>query len=200
MHIDARMVRVCSLERITAGLGLAEPSRPRPTRAAASSQPAVGSPLPTSQSTTRALRCARLGSMFAALLGHARTFLPSQMTMGLVQAIPSKTTIGVVRLLLPRVLPLKILRPGIRRRGGGRGVIISRLVVRFAVSIDLMVYLPVFIQTANICVSKGDPPMPSVMKNAVCGPQKAGTKRPDNWDDIESLNPCPLNVCCDIWG
>lgn len=42
--------------------------------------------------------------------------------------------------------------------------------------------------------------MPSVLKNAVCGPQKAGTKRPDNWDDIEGLNPCPLNACCDIWG
>lgn len=55
-------------------------------------------------------------------------------------------------------------------------------------------------QTANICVSKGDPPMPSVLKNAVCGPQKAGTKRPDSWDDIESLNPCPLNACCNIWG
>ncbi|GLA97771.1 hypothetical protein AtubIFM61612_001995 [Aspergillus tubingensis] len=53
---------------------------------------------------------------------------------------------------------------------------------------------------ANICVSKGDPPMPSTLKNAVCGPQKPGTKRPDNWDDIESLNPCPLNACCDIWG
>ncbi|OJJ85483.1 uncharacterized protein ASPGLDRAFT_73421 [Aspergillus glaucus CBS 516.65] len=47
---------------------------------------------------------------------------------------------------------------------------------------------------------KGDPPMPSVLKTAVCGPQKAGTKRPDDWDDIESLNPCPLNACCDIWG
>ncbi|KAJ5607977.1 class V chitinase [Penicillium hordei] len=53
---------------------------------------------------------------------------------------------------------------------------------------------------AKICVSKGDPPMPSVLKTAVCGPQKAGTKRPDNWDDIESLNLCPLNACCDIWG
>ncbi|KAJ6073194.1 hypothetical protein N7467_011279 [Penicillium canescens] len=53
---------------------------------------------------------------------------------------------------------------------------------------------------AKICVSKGDPPMPSVLKTAVCGPQKAGTKRPDDWNDIESLNPCPLNACCDIWG
>ena len=29
--------------------------------------------------------------------------------------------------------------------------------------------------------------MPSVLKNAVCGPQKAGTKRPDDWNDISSL-------------
>ncbi|RJE17560.1 hypothetical protein PHISCL_10105 [Aspergillus sclerotialis] len=42
--------------------------------------------------------------------------------------------------------------------------------------------------------------MPSVVKNAVCGPQVAGPKRPDNWDDIEGLNPCPLNACCDTWG
>lgn len=42
--------------------------------------------------------------------------------------------------------------------------------------------------------------MPSIMKNAVCGPQKPGTKRPGKWGDIESLNPCPLNACCDVWG
>ncbi|KAJ5185781.1 class V chitinase [Penicillium cf. griseofulvum] len=53
---------------------------------------------------------------------------------------------------------------------------------------------------ATICLSKGDPPMPSVLKNAVCGPQMPGTKRPDNWDDISSQNPCPLNACCNIWG
>ncbi|KAL4783388.1 hypothetical protein BJX76DRAFT_358029 [Aspergillus varians] len=52
----------------------------------------------------------------------------------------------------------------------------------------------------KICLSKGDPPMPSVLKNAVCGPQKAGTKRPNDWGHISSLNPCPLNACCDIWG
>ncbi|CAG8418245.1 unnamed protein product [Penicillium salamii] len=52
----------------------------------------------------------------------------------------------------------------------------------------------------TMCLSKGDPPMPSILKNAVCGPQKAGTKRPDNWDDISEQNPCPLNACCNIWG
>lgn len=173
--------------------------------AAASSQPAAESPLPTSQSTTRAARCARpclLGSMFAALPERFRIIFPSRMTMGLVQLILSRTTIGVVRLLLLRVLRLMILRTGMRSRGGGRGVIIFRLVVStkspvYAVWTDLMIYL---FQTANICVSKGDPPMPSVLQNAVCGPQKAGTERPDNWDDIESLNPCPLNACCNIWG
>ncbi|EEA25067.1 conserved hypothetical protein [Talaromyces marneffei ATCC 18224] len=33
-----------------------------------------------------------------------------------------------------------------------------------------------------------------------CGPQVSGTTRPSNWSDISSLNPCPLNACCDIWG
>ncbi|CAK46246.1 uncharacterized protein An12g05330 [Aspergillus niger] len=27
-----------------------------------------------------------------------------------------------------------------------------------------------------------------------------GMIRPSNWSDISSLNPCPLNVCCDTWG
>ncbi|TFA97437.1 hypothetical protein CCMA1212_010831 [Trichoderma ghanense] len=53
---------------------------------------------------------------------------------------------------------------------------------------------------ANICLSTGDPPMPAVVPGTVCGPQVAGTKRPANWSDIGSLNPCPLNACCDIWG
>ncbi|KND88122.1 Killer toxin subunits alpha/beta [Tolypocladium ophioglossoides CBS 100239] len=57
---------------------------------------------------------------------------------------------------------------------------------------------------AVICLSTGDPPLPAVVSSAVCGPQVPGTKRPDNWSDIGSLNPCPLNSCvsfmCDIWG
>jgi hypothetical protein len=42
--------------------------------------------------------------------------------------------------------------------------------------------------------------MPAPLANAVCGPQKPGTKKPDNMDDIQKLNPCPLNACCDSWG
>jgi hypothetical protein len=53
---------------------------------------------------------------------------------------------------------------------------------------------------AVICLSDGTPPMPAPLANAVCGPQKPGTKKPDNMDDIQKLNPCPLNACCDSWG
>ncbi|KAJ5442294.1 Peptidoglycan-binding Lysin subgroup [Penicillium cf. griseofulvum] len=52
----------------------------------------------------------------------------------------------------------------------------------------------------RICLSKGDPPMPAALDNAICGPQVNGTKRPTNGTDIAGLNPCPLNVCCNIWG
>lgn len=52
----------------------------------------------------------------------------------------------------------------------------------------------------KICLSKGDPPMPSPIKNAICGPQVPGTQRPNNKTDIKDLNPCPLNVCCNVWG
>ncbi|KAF2261554.1 glycoside hydrolase [Lojkania enalia] len=51
-----------------------------------------------------------------------------------------------------------------------------------------------------ICVSKGDPPMPSYLSNAICGPRVPGTQRPTNDTDIKDLNPCPLNVCCNVWG
>ncbi|KAL4820368.1 hypothetical protein BDW67DRAFT_172610 [Aspergillus spinulosporus] len=52
----------------------------------------------------------------------------------------------------------------------------------------------------NICLSNGDPPMPGPVANAVCGPTKPGTERPTDGTPIEDLNPCPLNVCCNIWG
>lgn len=52
----------------------------------------------------------------------------------------------------------------------------------------------------NICLSKGDPPMPAPIPNAICGPTKPGTKRPTDDTDLADLNPCPLNVCCNIWG
>jgi chitinase len=54
-----------------------------------------------------------------------------------------------------------------------------------------------------ICLSKGNTPMPSSLSNAVCGPQKPGTKAPSGhytgWD-LTELNPCPLNACCSGWG
>ncbi|KAF1993329.1 glycoside hydrolase family 18 protein [Amniculicola lignicola CBS 123094] len=51
-----------------------------------------------------------------------------------------------------------------------------------------------------ICLSKGTPPMPAPLTNALCGPQVVGTKRPTDGTDIKDLNPCPLNVCCNVWG
>jgi chitinase len=53
---------------------------------------------------------------------------------------------------------------------------------------------------ANICLSSGWPPMPSIISNAVCGPQVNGTATAPHGTDLSSLNPCPLNACCDIWG
>lgn len=51
-----------------------------------------------------------------------------------------------------------------------------------------------------ICLSTGTPPMPASLSNAVCGPQKPGTKKPPAGTDLSTLNPCPLNACCDVWG
>ncbi|KAL4877049.1 hypothetical protein BJY04DRAFT_231180 [Aspergillus karnatakaensis] len=51
-----------------------------------------------------------------------------------------------------------------------------------------------------ICTSKGTPPMPAPLSNAVCGPQKPGTETPEDTSDIADLNPCPLNACCNVWG
>ncbi|KAH6680106.1 killer toxin subunits alpha/beta [Plectosphaerella plurivora] len=52
----------------------------------------------------------------------------------------------------------------------------------------------------QICLSEGTPPMPSSISNAVCGPQKPGTAKPSGNAKLADLNPCPLNVCCNIWG
>lgn len=51
-----------------------------------------------------------------------------------------------------------------------------------------------------ICLSDGTPPFPSSIANAVCGPQKPGTKRPkgSTSKDWSELNPCPINACCNI--
>lgn len=51
-----------------------------------------------------------------------------------------------------------------------------------------------------LCLSTGSPPMPASIANAVCGPQKPGTEKPADMDDLASLNPCPLKACCNVWG
>lgn len=53
---------------------------------------------------------------------------------------------------------------------------------------------------AVICLSTGSPPMPGTMANAVCGPTVSGTTRPADMSTLADLNPCPLNVCCNVWG
>ena len=52
----------------------------------------------------------------------------------------------------------------------------------------------------NICLSKGDPPMPATLEGTVCGPAVPGTERPTDGTKLAELNPCPLNACCDVWG
>ncbi|KAL4898449.1 hypothetical protein BDV59DRAFT_197356 [Aspergillus ambiguus] len=51
-----------------------------------------------------------------------------------------------------------------------------------------------------ICLSTGNPPMPAPIANAVCGPQKPGTRQPAAGVSLASLNPCPLNACCNKFG
>jgi GH18 family chitinase len=53
-----------------------------------------------------------------------------------------------------------------------------------------------------MCLSKGTPPFPAPIANAICGPQKPGTKEPDDMipEEWAQLNPCPLNACCNLWG
>lgn len=52
----------------------------------------------------------------------------------------------------------------------------------------------------NICLSPGYPPMPASVPNAVCGPQVNGTAKAPPGTDLGTLNQCPLNACCNIWG
>lgn len=59
---------------------------------------------------------------------------------------------------------------------------------------------PVVWAGTRICLSTGQAPMPAPVSNTVCGPQVPGTAQPGPGTDIASLNPCPLNACCDIWG
>lgn len=51
-----------------------------------------------------------------------------------------------------------------------------------------------------ICLSDGEPPFPASVANAECGPQVPGTIAVENTRNISWMNPCPLNVCCDMWG
>ncbi|KAF4228068.1 hypothetical protein CNMCM6805_002454 [Aspergillus fumigatiaffinis] len=50
-----------------------------------------------------------------------------------------------------------------------------------------------------MCLSEGTAPFPAPIANAVCGPQKPGSKLPTDGLDIADVNPCPLNACCNIW-
>jgi chitinase len=52
----------------------------------------------------------------------------------------------------------------------------------------------------NICLSTGNPPFPANVPTAVCGPQVNNTTPTPDPTTWASLNPCPLNACCDIWG
>ncbi|KAL5342014.1 hypothetical protein BJX70DRAFT_405367 [Aspergillus crustosus] len=51
-----------------------------------------------------------------------------------------------------------------------------------------------------ICLSPGYPPMPPSLPNAVCGPQVNDTVKAPPGTDLSTLNQCPLNACCNIWG
>lgn len=42
--------------------------------------------------------------------------------------------------------------------------------------------------------------MPAEISNAECGPQVPGTAPPGPKEELADLNPCPLNVCCNVWG
>lgn len=42
--------------------------------------------------------------------------------------------------------------------------------------------------------------MPPPVVNAECGPQVPGTPIAPSGTDLSTLNECPLNACCDIWG
>ncbi|OAA60299.1 chitinase [Niveomyces insectorum RCEF 264] len=53
---------------------------------------------------------------------------------------------------------------------------------------------------SSICLSPGRPPMPLPVANAQCGPQMPGTPPPPDGTDLNTLNPCPINACCDVWG
>ncbi|ETS75025.1 hypothetical protein PFICI_13509 [Pestalotiopsis fici W106-1] len=51
-----------------------------------------------------------------------------------------------------------------------------------------------------MCLSKGRPPFPASLPDAICGPQKPNSVDPKDDSDISKMNPCPINACCNIWG
>ncbi|KAJ3478842.1 hypothetical protein NLG97_g8468 [Lecanicillium saksenae] len=51
----------------------------------------------------------------------------------------------------------------------------------------------------KICVSDGDPPMPTWVSDAECGPQVPGTRRQPGMELVD-YNQCKLNACCNKWG
>lgn len=53
-----------------------------------------------------------------------------------------------------------------------------------------------------ICLSQGTPPFPASVEDAQCGPTVPGTEMPEGStsDEWAELNPCPLNVCCNVWA
>lgn len=51
-----------------------------------------------------------------------------------------------------------------------------------------------------ICLSEGEPPLPSPVDGLQCGPQVPGTEMPTNGSTLAELNPCPLNVCRSQFG
>lgn len=52
----------------------------------------------------------------------------------------------------------------------------------------------------KICLSTGAAPLPAPVEGTVCGPQKPGTKAPAAGQSLASLNPCPINACCNMYG
>lgn len=50
-----------------------------------------------------------------------------------------------------------------------------------------------------VCLSKGQPPLPTPQQGTECGPMVPGTVR-DSSKAMDEYNPCPLNACCSNWG
>ncbi len=135
--------------------------------------------LPTSPSSILALPSAPRSypkELVYCSSGSFPTWLPSRTPTALVPAIPcSRGTI------VPSSRPIITLPPT-------RSLTFNAQTWGWMGCSDLQL-------GANICLSTGDPPIPSIVEGTACGPQVAGTTRPSSWSQISSLNPCPLNAC-----